>query len=120
RARWRWRADSPPPCPASATRARRSCTSSRIVAALAAKSAERVSMSERRGFMCVPHRHGRSWVAHPRLRSGGERKAWMAGPGPAMTAGAHVDSASRRLAEQLAADQHAADFAGPGTDLVQL
>src|SRR5262245_16969680 len=32
----------------------------------------------------------------------------------------HIDGRLRRLVEQLAADQHAADFAGAGADLVEL
>src|ERR1700733_10144754 len=60
-------------------------------------------------------------VARAMTRGPAMTLGWAMTLGPAVTLGAAVmTGASGCLAEQFAADQHAADFAGAGADFVEL
>jgi hypothetical protein len=50
----------------------------------AARALIRMCLNETFAQMRKPRRHGRTWCGHPRL-SPPFRKAWVAGPSPAMT-----------------------------------
>src|SRR5262249_21160659 len=120
----RARACSLPPCLTASSFVESSSTSRFMTSALRVKAAALGSTLESRTVIGAPRRHRTFHSVRPRASGDPGRNTQASGDWVPASAGTNGEKepplALARLVEQLGADQHAADLARPGADLVEL